>query len=30
MSRKELCEVCLKAYMRMIFLDDDPDPERIP
>src|SRR5262249_39820072 len=29
-SRTELCEVCLEAYMRMIFLDDDPDPERIP
>jgi AcrR family transcriptional regulator len=28
MSRKELGEVCLEAYMRMIFLADDPDPER--
>ena len=30
MSREELGDVCLEAYMRMIFLDDDPDPERIP
>ena len=30
MSRNELAEVCLEAYMRMIFLADDPDPERIP
>lgn len=29
MSKKELGEVCLEAYMRMIFLADDPDPERI-
>jgi hypothetical protein len=29
MSKKELCEVCLEAYMRTIFLADDPDPERI-
>lgn len=29
MSRNELGEVCLEAYMRMIFLADDPDPERI-
>jgi AcrR family transcriptional regulator len=29
MSKEELCEVCLEAYMRMIFLADDPDPERI-
>ncbi len=27
MSKQELCEVCLEAYMRMIFLADDPDPE---
>lgn len=29
LSKKELSEVCLQAYMRMIFLADDPDPERI-
>jgi AcrR family transcriptional regulator len=29
MSQSELCEVCLEAYMRMIFLADDPDPERL-
>jgi len=25
----ELGEVCLEAYMRMIILADDPDPERV-
>jgi TetR/AcrR family transcriptional regulator, ethionamide resistance regulator len=30
MSANELGEVCLEAYMRMIFLADDPDPERTP
>lgn len=25
----ELCEVCLEAYMRMIFLADEADPEHI-
>ena len=30
LSRQELGDVCLEAYMRMIFLDDDPDPEQIP
>lgn len=28
MSQSELCEVCLTAYMRMIYLADDPDPEQ--
>ena len=27
MSKKQLCDVCLEAFMRMIFLADDPDPE---
>jgi hypothetical protein len=27
MSKKQLCDVSLEAYMRMIFLADDPDPE---
>jgi AcrR family transcriptional regulator len=27
MSKKDLGDVCLEAYMRMIFLADDPDPE---
>ena len=27
MSKKQLRDVCLEAYMRMIFLADDPDPE---
>jgi hypothetical protein len=27
MSKKQLAEVCLEAYMRMIFLAVDPDPE---
>jgi AcrR family transcriptional regulator len=27
MSKKQLCEVAVEAYMRMIFLADDPDPE---
>jgi AcrR family transcriptional regulator len=27
MSKKQLCEVALESYMRLIFLDDDPDPE---
>jgi AcrR family transcriptional regulator len=27
MSKKQLCEVSLEAFMRMIFLADDPDPE---
>jgi hypothetical protein len=30
MSRKQLCDICLEAYMRMIFLADDPDPESPP
>lgn len=29
MSKKELGQVCLEAYMRLIFLADDPDPEHI-
>jgi len=29
MSKKQLCEICLEAYMRMIFLADDPDPEAV-
>jgi hypothetical protein len=29
LSKEELCEVCLEAYMRMIFVTGDPDPERI-
>ena len=29
MSKKQLCEVSLEAFMRMIFLADDPDPEAI-
>jgi TetR/AcrR family transcriptional regulator, ethionamide resistance regulator len=28
MLQSELCEVCLTAYMRMIYLADDPDPEQ--
>jgi hypothetical protein len=27
MSKQQLCEVSLEAFMRMIFLADDPDPE---
>ena len=27
MPKKQLRDVCLEAYMRMIFLADDPDPE---
>jgi TetR/AcrR family transcriptional regulator, ethionamide resistance regulator len=27
MSKKQLCDVCLESYMRMVFLADDPDPE---
>jgi hypothetical protein len=27
MSKKQLCDVSLEAFMRMIFLADDPDPE---
>lgn len=30
MSKTELRDVCLEAYLRMIFLADDPDPEPIP
>src|SRR6267142_5707423 len=30
MSKKQLRDVCLEAYMRMIFLADDPDPEGLP
>lgn len=29
MSKKQLCEVCLESYMRLIFLADDPDPETV-
>ena len=29
LSKKQLCEVGLEAYMRMIFLAEDPDPERL-
>jgi hypothetical protein len=27
MSKQQLCEVSLEAFMRTIFLADDPDPE---
>ncbi len=27
MSKKQLCEIAMETYMRMIFLADDPDPE---
>jgi AcrR family transcriptional regulator len=30
MSKKELGQVCLEAYMRLIFLADDPDPNTSP
>jgi AcrR family transcriptional regulator len=30
MSKKQLCEVRLEAYMRVIFLADDPDPSMGP
>jgi TetR/AcrR family transcriptional regulator, ethionamide resistance regulator len=29
MSKKQLCDICVEAYMRMIFLADDPDPEGV-
>jgi TetR/AcrR family transcriptional regulator, ethionamide resistance regulator len=29
MSKKQLVDVCVEAYMRMIFLADDPDPEGV-
>ncbi|WP_042426642.1 TetR/AcrR family transcriptional regulator [Streptacidiphilus anmyonensis] len=29
LSQSELCEVCLTAFMRMIYLADDPDPEHV-
>jgi AcrR family transcriptional regulator len=29
MSQDELCEACLGAYMRLIFVADDPDPEQV-
>jgi TetR/AcrR family transcriptional regulator, ethionamide resistance regulator len=29
MSKKQLCDVSVEAYMRMIFLADDPDPEAL-